>query len=47
VIAVVDYDMGNLLSLQGVGESWRDSKITDSPTELKQADAVVLPGGGV
>jgi len=45
VIAVVDYDMGNLHSVCKGWKSWRDSK--DYSTELKQADAVVLPGGGV
>jgi len=45
VIAVVDYDMGNLHSVcKGLEKA--APKITDSPTELKQADAVVLPRWG-
>jgi glutamine amidotransferase len=47
VIAVVDYDMGNLHSVcKGLEKAGATPKITDSPTELKQADAVVLPGVG-
>ena len=47
VIAVVDYDMGNLHSvckaLENVGAV---PTITDSPAIIEQADAVVLPGVG-
>lgn len=47
VIAVIDYDMGNLHSackgLENVGAT---PKITDSPQDIEQADAVVLPGVG-
>ncbi len=47
VIAVVDYDMGNLHSVcKGLEKAGATPKITDSPTELEQADAVVLPGVG-
>lgn len=47
VIAVVDYDMGNLHSAcKGLERAGCYTKITDSPTELEQADAVVLPGVG-
>lgn len=47
VIAVVDYDMGNLHSAcKGLEKAGCYTKITDSPIELEQADAVVLPGVG-
>ena len=47
VIAIVDYDMGNLHSVcKGLEKAGATPKITDSPTELDQADAVVLPGVG-
>lgn len=47
VIAIVDYDMGNLHSVcKGLEKAGCLPKITDSPTQLQQADAVVLPGVG-
>lgn len=47
VIAVVDYDMGNLHSAcKGLEKAGATTKITDSPAEIEQADAVVLPGVG-
>lgn len=47
VIAVVDYDMGNLHSVcKGLEKAGATPKITDSPREIVQADAVVLPGVG-
>ena len=47
VIAVVDYDMGNLHSAcKGLEKAGCYPKITDSPIEIEQADAVVLPGVG-
>lgn len=47
VIAVVDYDMGNLHSAcKGLEKAGATSKITDSAQELERADAVVLPGVG-
>ena len=47
VIAVIDYDMGNLHSVcKGLEKAGCLPKITDSPTELEQADAIVLPGVG-
>lgn len=47
VIAVVDYDMGNLHSAcKGLEKAGARTKITDSPTDIEQADAVVLPGVG-
>jgi len=47
VIAIVDYDMGNLHSVsKGLEKAGATPKITDSPRELSQADAVVLPGVG-
>lgn len=46
-IAVIDYDMGNLHSAcKGLEKAGASPKITDSPAELEQADAVVLPGVG-
>lgn len=47
VIAVVDYDMGNLHSAcKGLENAGATTKITDNPIEIAQADAVVLPGVG-
>lgn len=47
VIAVIDYDMGNLHSAcKGLEKAGAIPKITDSPTEIEAADAVVLPGVG-
>ncbi|MGL5063806.1 MAG: imidazole glycerol phosphate synthase subunit HisH [Microcoleus sp.] len=47
VIAVVDYDMGNLHSVcKGLENVGAVPKITDSPAAIEQADAVVLPGVG-
>jgi glutamine amidotransferase len=47
VIAVVDYDMGNLHSAcKGLENAGAIPNITDSPTDLEQADAIVLPGVG-
>ncbi len=47
VIAVVDYDMGNLHSVcKGLEKAGATPKITDSPRELEQAKAIVLPGVG-
>lgn len=46
-IAVVDYDMGNLHSVcKGLENAGAQPKITDSPSEIEKADAVVLPGVG-
>ncbi len=47
VIAVVDYDMGNLHSAcKGLENAGAITKVTDSPADIEQADAVVLPGVG-
>lgn len=47
VIAVIDYDMGNLHSAcKGLENAGAIPKITDSAKEIEQADAVVLPGVG-
>ncbi|WP_341733574.1 imidazole glycerol phosphate synthase subunit HisH [Microcoleus sp. EPA2] len=47
VIAVVDYDMGNLHSVcKGLENVGAVPKITDDPAMIDQADAVVLPGVG-
>lgn len=47
VIAVVDYDMGNLHSAcKGLEKAGATTIVTDSPTDIERADAVVLPGVG-
>lgn len=47
VIAVVDYDMGNLHSAcKGLQNAGATTLVTDSAAEIDQADAVVLPGVG-
>ncbi|MBD2771599.1 imidazole glycerol phosphate synthase subunit HisH [Iningainema tapete] len=47
VIAVVDYEMGNLHSVcKGLEKAGATPKITDSARELARADAIVLPGVG-
>lgn len=47
VIAVVDYDMGNLHSVcKGLENVGAVPTITDDPAIIEQADAVVLPGVG-
>jgi len=48
MIAIIDYDMGNLASVKNaflkIGAE--DVKISSDPADLKKADAVVLPGVG-
>lgn len=47
VIAVIDYDMGNLHSVcKGLENAGATPKITDVAAEIEQADAVLLPGVG-
>ncbi|NER22307.1 MAG: imidazole glycerol phosphate synthase subunit HisH [Symploca sp. SIO1C2] len=47
VIAVVDYDMGNLHSAcKGLEKAGAITKVTDSPADIEAADAVILPGVG-
>lgn len=47
VIAVIDYDMGNLHSAcKGLEKAGATPHVTDSVADLQQADAVVLPGVG-
>lgn len=47
VIAIVDYDMGNLHSVcKGLEQVGATPEITDSPSVIERADAVVLPGVG-
>ncbi len=47
IIAVIDYDMGNLHSAcKGLEKAGATPKITDSAIDIAQADAVVLPGVG-
>ncbi|MCL6436328.1 MAG: imidazole glycerol phosphate synthase subunit HisH [Leptolyngbyaceae cyanobacterium HOT.MB2.61] len=47
VIAVVDYDMGNLHSAcKGLENAGATPRVTDSPAELERADAIALPGVG-
>jgi imidazole glycerol-phosphate synthase subunit HisH len=46
-IAVIDYDMGNLHSAcKGLEQAGAQTTISDRPSDLEQADAVVLPGVG-
>ena len=46
-VAVIDYDMGNLHSAcKGLEKAGAVSRITYSPEEILNADAVVLPGVG-
>lgn len=46
-IAVIDYDMGNLHSAcKGLEKAGAKTIVTDSPDDIAQADAVVLPGVG-
>ena len=47
MIAVVDYRMGNLKSVErGLRAVGADARITSDPREIAAADAVVLPGVG-
>jgi imidazole glycerol-phosphate synthase subunit HisH len=47
IIAVVDYDMGNLHSAcKGLAMAGAETQITSDPEVLAKADAVVLPGVG-
>lgn len=47
IIAVIDYDMGNLHSAcKGIEKAGGTPRITDSYQEIERADAVVLPGVG-
>jgi imidazole glycerol-phosphate synthase subunit HisH len=47
VIAVVDYDMGNLHSAcKGLERAGATPQVTDSVKVMEQADAVLLPGVG-
>ncbi len=47
VIAVIDYDMGNLHSAcKGLEQAGAQTLVSDRPQELTQAYAVVLPGVG-
>ena len=47
LIAVIDYDMGNLHSAcKGLANSGATPHITDTAADLDKADAVVLPGDG-
>lgn len=45
--AIIDYGMGNLLSVQRAFEKCgTDAVITDNPLELRDAEHIVLPGVG-
>jgi imidazole glycerol-phosphate synthase subunit HisH len=47
VIAVIDYDAGNLHSAcKGIEAAGGQAQVTDSATELDRADAILLPGVG-
>ncbi|BAZ44218.1 imidazole glycerol phosphate synthase subunit [Chondrocystis sp. NIES-4102] len=46
-VAVIDYDMGNLHSAcKGIEKAGGETKITNSPSDILEADALVLPGVG-
>ena len=47
MIAIVDYQMGNLRSVQkGFERVGAEAVVTDDPTEIQAATQVVLPGVG-
>lgn len=47
IIAVIDYDMGNLHSAcKGLEKAGGNPKITDNPEDILNADGIVLPGVG-
>ncbi len=47
MIAIVDYGMGNVLSVRHAFEKLGESiVVTDDPATLRQADIIVLPGVG-
>ncbi|AFY77884.1 MAG: imidazole glycerol phosphate synthase subunit HisH [Hydrococcus sp. C42_A2020_068] len=47
LIAVIDYDMGNLHSAcKGLEKAGATPKVTGSPKDIERADALVLPGVG-
>ncbi|MBL7049043.1 MAG: imidazole glycerol phosphate synthase subunit HisH [Nitrospira sp.] len=47
MIAIIDYGMGNLRSVEkGFQKVGFDVRVTDSPSDIKNAEAVVLPGVG-
>ena len=47
MIAIIDYQMGNLLSVQkGFERFWAQATITSDPRDIEAADKVVLPGVG-
>ena len=47
MIAIIDYQMGNLRSVQkGFEKVGHAAEITSDPTRLAQADKIVLPGVG-
>ncbi|MBE9129483.1 MULTISPECIES: imidazole glycerol phosphate synthase subunit HisH [unclassified Coleofasciculus] len=47
VIAVLDYDMGNLHSAcKGLEKAGATPQVTNAPADIERADAVVLPGVG-
>ena len=46
-IAIIDYGMGNIQSVKNALELLNcHTQITDDPTQLKNADGLVLPGVG-
>jgi glutamine amidotransferase len=47
LIAIVDYGVGNIRSVErALVHVGAEAKLTADPTELKQADGIVLPGVG-
>ena len=46
-VAIVDYGLGNLFSVQRACETvGADATVTSSPADVRSADAVILPGVG-
>ena len=43
MIAIIDYEMGNLRSVQRPGKAGAQTVITDRAVDLKEADKIVLP----
>jgi imidazole glycerol-phosphate synthase subunit HisH len=47
VIAVIDYDMGNLHSVcKGLEQAGANPRVATTPSDITSADAIVLPGVG-
>lgn len=47
MIAIIDYGLGNIKNIQrAVEHLGYNSILTDQPSEISQADAIILPGVG-